>query len=209
MWNHVLATVIGINVLLSGSAGLSEADPVEVPVEAPVLVAEPAAVEMVNMPSEMAGMAEWAVDLFDQAGLELPPLRFVHHGGATEPCRGRAGLHHSVDGVSVIELCATEASFPNQVMILHESAHAWVDHQLTPERKDEFQDLRGWEHWRDYDAAAWHENGTEQAAEIMVWGLIDQPIRMIRIGQASCDELETGYVTLTEELPLNGFRDHC
>ena len=136
-------------------------------------------------------------------------MRFMHHGGDTEPCLGRAGMHHPVEGVSVIEVCAIEASFATQVMILHETAHAWIDHQLTHERKAEFQVLRGWEHWRDYEGAAWHNNGTEQAAEIMVWGLIDRPLKMVRINQASCEELETGYVTLTGNSPLNGFRDYC
>jgi hypothetical protein len=168
-----------------------------------------AAVEMVNMPAALADMAEWAVGLFDQAGLELPPVRFVHHGGDMDPCLGREGLHHSVDGVNVVEICATEASWPTQVMILHETSHAWTDGQLTPQRKAAFQELRGWEHWRDYEAAGWHNNGTEQAAEIMVWGLIDRPIRIARINQAGCDDLEAGYLTLTGQAPLNGFRDLC
>jgi hypothetical protein len=94
-------------------------------------------------------------------------------------------------------------------MILHETAHAWIEHQLTPERKAAFRELRGWEHWRDYDAAAWHNNGTEQAAEIMVWGLIDRPLRMVRINQAGCGDLEAGYVTLTGQGPLHGFGDYC
>ena len=208
----MLAVVISFGLLLSGTAEAPRSIcPVEplVSVESAVLVPDTGSVEFVDMPPELADMADWALDLFDRADLELPQLRFVHHGGATEPCRGRAGLHHQVDGVGVIELCAIEASFPTQVMILHEIAHAWVGHQLTSERKAEFQALRGWEHWRDYEAAAWHENGTEQAAEIMVWGLIDRPLRMVRIYQTSCSELEAGYLTLTGVLPLNGFTDHC
>lgn len=201
MWDHVLAVVIAI--------GLALAVPAEpaMPVEPPAL--EAPAVELIDVPPELAEMVYWAVDLFDQAGLELPPMRVIHHAADREPCRGRDGMHHAVDGVGVIELCATEASFPTQVMILHETAHAWIDHQLTVEQKAEFQKLRGWEFWRDYEAAAWHENGTEQAAEIMVWGLIDRPLRMIRIYQASCDELEAGYLTLTGQAPLNGFLDYC
>ena len=30
----------------------------------------------------------------------------------------------------------------------------WIGHQLTHERKIDFQELRGWEHWRDYEASA-------------------------------------------------------
>lgn len=170
---------------------------------------EAMAVEMVDMPVDLREIADWAVDLFDEAGLDLPPIRFVHHGGTMEPCRGRAGTHREIEGVSVIDICAVEASRPTRVMVLHETAHAWASGALTPERKAAFQELRGWTHWRDYEAAPWHENGTEQAAEIMVWGLIDEPLRMARIYQVSCVELEAGYQVLTGADPLHGLIDYC
>lgn len=109
----------------------------------------------------------------------------------------------------MIDICATEVGRPTRVMVLHETAHAWAAAALTPERKLAFQELRGWTHWRDYEAAPWHENGTEQAAEIMVWGLIDEPLRMARIYQTSCAELEVGYRVLTGADPLHGLRDYC
>jgi hypothetical protein len=172
-------------------------------------IATPPAVEFVDMPAEFTGAATWAMDLFDQAGFELPPIRYVFHGDAPERCSGRAGKHHRVEGVSVIEICTADLSFPAQRMVLHETAHAWIDHTVTDERRASFQQLRGWTYWRDYDAAAWHENGTEQAAEIMVWGLIDRPLAMVRIDQNSCDELDAGYRALTGQAPLHGFRDAC
>jgi hypothetical protein len=165
--------------------------------------AEAAQVELVALPREFVAMAEWATDRFERAALELPPLRFVYHHGDRTPCRDRDGLHHPVDGINVIEICTTEPSFPTRVMILHETAHAWTDHALTSQRKAAFQDLRGWEYWRNYEDADWHENGTEQAAEIMVWGLIDRPIRIVRIFQNTCDQLNAGYRTLTGTAPLN------
>ena len=171
--------------------------------------ATPPAVEFVGMPPEFTAAAMWAMNLFDQAGFDLPPLRYVFHGDTPEPCAGRHGLQHPVEGVNVIEICTAEMSAPEQVMVLHETAHAWLDHTLTDERKAVFQQLRGWIYWRDYEAAAWHDNGTEQAAEIMVWGLIDRPMAMVRINQNSCVELEAGYRALTGQAPLHGFRDSC
>lgn len=160
-------------------------------------------VELVELPGDFAVMVGWATDRFDQAGLQLPPLQFVYQHGDRTPCRDRDGLHHTVDDVNVIEICATEPSYPMQVMILHETAHAWADHSLTPERKTAFQEIRRWEHWRNYEEAAWHENGTEQTAEIMVWGLMDRPIRIVRILQTACDQLHAGYRILTDTNPLN------
>jgi hypothetical protein len=196
--SRLLAIVLAVTVLLTTTGPASDASP-----------GQPAPVAFVGLPDDFQSMAKWAIERFDQAGLELPPLRFVYHEGDRTPCLGRDGLHHSVDDVNIIEICATDPSFPIRVMILHETAHAWVHHSLTPERKAAFRELRGWEHWRNYGEAAWHENGTEQAAEIMVWGLIDRPIRIVRILQNDCDQLDTGYRTLTTSEPLNRFRDFC
>ncbi|HKX75576.1 MAG TPA: hypothetical protein VJR05_09320, partial [Acidimicrobiia bacterium] len=77
------------------------------------------------------------------------------------------------------------------------------------ERRLAFQQLRGWEYWNNYQEASWHENGTEQAADIIVWGLLDRPIKPIRITDNSCAELMAGYLTLTGRLPLHGYLDLC
>lgn len=167
------------------------------------------AVEYVDVPVESRPVIDWAIDLFDEAGLALPPLRFVHHGDDRTACSGRIGVHAVVEGTSVVHLCTTDTSWPTQVNILHETAHAWVDHAVDEERRAAFREVRGFSHWRDYELAAWHENGTEQAAEIMVWGLADRPMAMLRIHDHSCDALETGYVTLTGAAPLHGFTDLC
>ncbi len=169
----------------------------------------PDSIELTNMPDRFVDMVDWSVSLFKDAELELPPMRFAHHADSKEPCGGAPGLHRVVEGVSSIEVCTTEATFPAQVMILHEIAHAWIAHNLSPTRKEIFRELRGWEHWNNHTTAAWHENGSEQAAEIMVWGLVDRPIPMLRIADADCDALDAGYRALTQAAPTTGYRDYC
>lgn len=209
MWNHLLRIVITATLFSAiGTGKIAAPASNEIDIDSTLEATVPT-LELVNMPAAFGDVAWWATDLFDRGGLELPPLRFIYHDGDRSQCRGRDGLHRAIDGVSVVELCVTDATFAAKVMVLHETAHAWADHALTDERKLAFQELRGWEHWRDYQAAQWHENGTEQAAEIIVWGLIDRPIGMIRIDQNSCDELAAGYQVLTGSAPLHGFRDHC
>lgn len=162
-----------------------------------------------ELPTEIASMVEWALGLFEEADMELPALEINHHGDDTAPCDGHDGLHRPGEGRSVIELCTDDVTFPTQAMVIHELAHAWVNHNVDEDTRNAFQELRGNEHWHDYDAAAWHENGTEQAAEIVAWGLFDRPMSMSRITKNSCDELEAGYRTLTGAAPLHGFRDLC
>ncbi len=205
MWNHLPRTVLSITAILAGTVGDASASTV---VERHGQESPPQ-IEFVDMPTEFVAAAEWAIHLFDEAALDLPPIRYVFHGDSPEPCADRPGLRRSVGDVNVIEICTSEMSNATQGLILHETAHAWIDRNLSPGRKAAFQELRGWTYWRNYDAAAWHENGTEQAAEIMVWGLIDRPLAMVRINQNSCDELDAGYRVLTGQAPLHGYRDAC
>lgn len=208
MWKHLLRSLVALLALLAGTSSELQATFAATATPSGDTSRVPP-VEFVDMPSSLTEMVEWAVDLFDEAGLELPPLRFVHHEGDLDACHGKPGLHRSVEDVSYINICQGEPSFATRTVILHETAHAWASHSLSREREADFQELRGWDHWLDYDASAWFENGSEQAAEIMVWGLLDRPIRIITIEQNSCDELEIGYRVLTGTPPLHGFRELC
>lgn len=209
--NHtVVAIALGASSVF-GTVGVSDAQPDFAGVSVPQN-------EFVDLPDEFRDATEWAIELFDAADLDLAPLRFVHHidakadapdqAGRTR-CDGVPASHRVVDDVHVIDICAAEMTAPTQVIILHEIAHAWISEEVTAERRAQFQELRGWEVWRDYESAPWHDNGTEQAAEIVVWGLIDRPLRMVRIEQNSCDELAAGYRTLVGAAPLHGLRDAC
>lgn len=165
--------------------------------------------EFVDMPEDFVDLATWAVDLFAQADLRLPPLRFVYHGDDATPCRGWRGAHHDDEGRSTVHICTSDPGKVTGATVLHEVAHAWTAAELPDESKAAFQALRGWTHWSDHGGTPWHENGTEQAAEILMWGLIDRPVGIVTIHDNDCDDLDAGYRTLTGQPPLHGYRDHC
>ena len=182
-------------------------------VDRPVAVAAaidevPPRLEIAEMPDELLGTVVWAIGLFERADLTLPPLQFVYHGDDQDRCGGYRGVHELRGDRSVIGLCMTEVSKVNNATVLHEVAHAWLEHELTAERQAEFQALRGYDRWRDH-GAHWGAQGCEQAAEIMVWGLIDRPIGFVTFENTGCDALEAGYRTLTGSAPLHGYRDLC
>ena len=177
--------------------------------EQPPLERSHAAVQFVDMPDEFVDVGSWAVGLFEEAGLRLPPLRFVYHGDDRTPCSGWRGAHQHLDGRSTIDICTSDPGNVTAALVLHETAHAWAAHDLADDRKADFQALRGWTHWSNHREAEWHDNGAEQAAEIMVWGLIDRPVGIITINDHSCDALDAGYRSLTGRPPLHGYRDHC
>lgn len=153
-------------------------------------------------------LIEWAIGLFDDAGLELPPLEFVSHP-TSEPCHGARGLYMGERSPATIRICTPEAGPFAESLFLHEVAHAWDGYGLTDRVRAAFLDQRDLERWWDDGAAHWHTYGAEQAAQIIVWGLIDRPIAIATIPDTSCAELRTGYVILTGRPPLHGYTDLC
>lgn len=175
--------------------------------EAPVDLApagEPRhSLEAIDAPQ--ADAISWALALFEKADLDLPVIEFVGHDDR-DACHGRDGAARRTDEGARISLCAREIGPVQEWVILHEIAHAWDYHNLDDERRAAFLELRGLEAWRD---GVWHERGAENAAEIMVWGLIDRPVKPGHIYDNSCEQLLAGYLVLVGEEPLHGFTDAC
>jgi hypothetical protein len=96
-----------------------------------------------------------------------------------------------------------------ELLILHELAHAWDGHTLTDERRTAFLDWRGLHQWWGTEHEHWGEYGAEQAAETIVWGVIDRPIRASQIPPPynNCGHLRTAYLMLTGRPPLHGYTD--
>lgn len=166
-------------------------------------------VQYVGMTAPERAVARHEVALFVEAGLPLPPLTIRRHHHDLAPCNGNSGLHRTVGSGSVIDICTAETGGREARTILHELAHAWAFHFMTPQQRQAFQDVRGWTYWLDYDKAVWSENGAEQAAEIMVWALSDHHLPVIRIQHHTCADLRAGYLALTGREPLHGFTTYC
>ena len=159
----------------------------------------------VELSSQQENAVEWALDLFDRAELDLPSIEFVGKD-AKENCHGRDGVARPTEDGALITLCGSDVGRAQEWVILHEIAHAWDYHNLDTDTRSAFLELRGHDAWRE---GVWHERGSENAAEILVWGLIDRPSKPIRIYGNSCEELRAGYVTLTGAEPMHGYTDVC
>jgi hypothetical protein len=110
---------------------------------------------------------DWALHRFRTGGLrELPPLE-VHLHRSREGCDGGLGLY----SMNRIDLCTKDSSEPYaRKYALHEIAHAWAETNVDPGLMRRFMDVRDVEAWND-QRVPWKERGTEQAAEIIAWGL--------------------------------------
>ena len=166
------------------------------------------AIELIALTAAQRELVSHAVDLFAEAGLPLPAL-VVHGTQDPSACAGHDGLHQPHEQWSEVFLCTSAADEWFRRVVLHELAHAWSTIGLSVERRTAFQVLRGWEHWSNHDVAEWSDNGTEQAAEIIAWGVSDKAAPTVQIDHDSCAELRTGYRTLTGIEPLHGLTSPC
>lgn len=199
MRNLISATISLVVVpgLLAGALPL-----VDVAGTADPVTAEPATelvselVVLVTTDDERQTVAR-SVGLFEQAGLRLPPL--VVRVGSPGGCSGRVAVHLHRDGISEIELCETGTTGLEHIL-LHELGHAWVALNLDDEARQRFQEERGWEHW-NHHSDDWNDRGTEQAAEVIKWGVNDR-VAPILIEHDGCDDLATSYRILTGVDPI-------
>lgn len=150
-------------------------------------------------------LVEWAAGRFQAAGLELPDLTVEFHDGLAS-CKDGYGLYRVA--ASTIKMCNRGGmkTEPRHTL-LHELAHAWKFENLTEEETTAFTQRRGLEMW---DARGqWWQMGREQAAEIMAWGLVDEPLEIHWIQLEPCDDLAADFEALTGRQPLNDFTESC
>jgi hypothetical protein len=144
----------------------------------------------------------WATLRFDRAGLELPSVEVSFHADRSS-CRDNPGAGTLVEhGAYLVDVCVA-GDDPEVLLpwtLLHELAHAW-GHELTEERREGFLAVRGLSSWNDR-ALPWAERGTEHAAEIVMWALLDRPVALSRLPNDDCGSLEAAYEILTRlDLP--------
>jgi hypothetical protein len=148
-----------------------------------------------------AALTEWALARFDQAGLVLPPLVISFHDDRPG-CGGNFGLYRS-GAPAQVDICGFNWDrfvVTAKKTMLHELAHAWIQHALTELARERFLDLRGLNTWGD-DEFPWEEQGSEQAAEIIAWALMDEDLQLTRFRDADPAALSQAYAQLTGSLP--------
>lgn len=147
------------------------------------------------------GLFAWAEARFSIVGLEIPAA-LVSVGPDADGCGGNAGRYVPGD-VPEVQICVDHAptSRISRLIVLHELAHLWAENRLDDGTRAEFLAMRGLDSWIDHDAPP-HEWGAEHAAEVLSWGLMDEPVRIIRIYDASPEALTEAFEVLTGTAPL-------
>lgn len=143
----------------------------------------------------------WAEARFSAAGLEIPGA-LVSVMSDADGCGGNAGRYVPGD-VPEVQICVDRepTSRISKLIVLHELAHLWAENRLDDATRSEFLDVRQLASWIDLDSPS-HEWGAEHAAEVLSWGLMDEPVRIIRIYDASPEALTEAFQVLTGTMPL-------
>jgi len=158
-------------------------------------------------------MVAWARDRFEAAGLDLPPVD-VTFPADRAGCHGTDGRWEHRDGeADRIMVCIThdkptvEDEWQRRTLV-HELAHAWAGSTLDETDRQHFLALRGLAAWND-PSDEWGRRGTEHAAEIISWGIIDQQIHLWKLPNATCPAMTAGYRLLTGMMPATGVEESC
>src|SRR5262245_26636478 len=143
---------------------------------------------------------DWAFRRYAEAGLHtetLPALNVYLHN-SHDDCNGGIGLYYS----GRIDLCTKESSDPYQrKFALHEFAHAWTEANVPIDTLDAFMKRQGIGDWNDR-SFPWKERGTEQAAEIITWGLGEGEISPLLPETLDPATLTSLYEMLTGRAPI-------
>ncbi len=143
-------------------------------------------------------MLDWAIKRYRAAGLEVPAIDVYFHGD-DGGCGGYLGYTKN----GRVDLCVRLAMERGpQRIVLHELAHAWAEAELDDETRARFLRLRNLGGW-NVTADEWEDRGTEQAAEIIAWGLGDSIVPPVISGDVTPEALVDGFDLLTGTLPTN------
>jgi hypothetical protein len=147
-------------------------------------------------------LVSFALDRFESQGLDLGEVRIEFRPSPTH-CNGNTGYYRIETGI--VTMCSRDLK-----TLFHELAHHWAYSNLSAEEMDAFSDSMGLSSWND-QTQPWHRRGTEQAAEIIAWALMERAptirfieegslksvFQLLTIPDATALDLYHGFVKLT------------
>ena len=157
---------------------------------------EPLVIHGANAAEERA--IDWSIRRYREAGLEGMPDLEVYVHPSNRGCRDGIGYYLA----GRIDLCTTASSEPYQrKFALHEMAHGWIETNVDGAVLDRFMRDRGIAAWND-PSFDWKQRGTEQAAEIVTWGLGEGEIAPLLPEIVDASTLTRMYELLTGREPI-------
>jgi hypothetical protein len=165
-----------------------------------------------NGSDSQTALVEWALGRYATAGLPVPAPRSVAFPPSVN-CVLHAGLAIDTGAGVDIQLCFDEAETCSggecaattdaQSTLLHELGHVWTVQYLDDATRAAFLEVRELEAW-SAPGVSRDELGTEHAAEILAWALLESDTWPARLPDNDCEDLAAGYRILTGMDPPRG-----
>lgn len=147
---------------------------------------------------EQQQLAEWALGRYAEAGLDLPPLVIRFPGRDLSFCDGAQARAYLAQDPVEVRMCWNDS-----FILLHELAHVWEAHHVSHDRHERFMGLRdGVEFWASLEVA-WDERGREHAANVIAWGLLQDPYLISRTYPNDPASMIDAFTYLTDVEPLH------
>ena len=173
-------------------------------------------IEIFNGTDRLTNLVEWALGRFELIGIGLPnvvavtfppiPLCDEYQGMATNTGEGsRVYVCYDEQEACSDDSCSDFNIVARRTM-LHELGHAWNNTYLNDEDREMFVEMRGLDYWSGSDVT-YSSRGTEHAAEVLVWGLLEESSPTIRLPDQTCDTLAEAFQFLTGAEPLFDLTD--
>ena len=148
--------------------------------------------------SDQRQMAEWAIGRYAEASLDLPQLLITFAGPDVAECDGAPGRAYLDHEPIEIRMC-----WNSEFVLLHELAHVWEAHNVAVAKQGPFMALRdGVTSWAGLDLA-WSEQGREHAANVIAWGLLENPYPISRTYPNDPESLMAAFQFITDSDPLH------
>jgi hypothetical protein len=164
-----------------------------------VLLPASGAETMVHADSaEQRAMAEWALGRYQDAGLELPPLVIEFAGRDLAQCDGAPGRTYLDGMTTLVKVC-----WNDRFILLHELAHVWASRNLPDAKHEPFLAMRANAVSWASSEVAWAQRGSEHAANVIAWGVLEDPFPISRTYPNDPDALRDAFVFLTGMEPLH------
>ena len=146
---------------------------------------------------EQQSLAEWALQRYEKAGLELPPLTIVFAGRDQTACDGSTARTY-FDETPMVKMC-----WNDRFILLHELAHVWVAENVPPANHAAFMKMRDDVQVWAGTAVPWANRGSEHAANVIAWGLLEKPYPISRTHPNDKVSLHEAFEFLTGGEPLH------
>lgn len=138
---------------------------------------------------------------FGEHGLTFATAPVVSFHDDKADCAGNLGYWIVEDGTDRVRICWThdepgaERILRTQALV-HELAHAWVHRNTDASDRAAFVELVGADSW-NAGTSDWVDRGTEVAAELVTWAILDPAVLFIEFDDADPQRWALAYELLT------------